>query len=323
MHIKRHRGWDLPERLATSEALVLGRRALLGGMAGTGIAGPAAAQFLVPKGADAAAQARMVPLAARDNPTYVPGRALTAEGDAVTYNNYYEFNDSKNLWRAAQMMKTDPWSIEITGMVAKPRRIALEDLLRQVSLEQRVYRHRCVEAWAMTVPWIGFPLADLVKLADPLGSAKYVTFTSATDPKSMHGLDSPYYSFPYQEAVTIAEANNEVAFLSVGMYGKTLPPQNGAPIRLTLPWKYGFKQAKAIVKIGFTDKRPTSFWENLAPSEYGFWANVNPAVPHPRWSQARERLLGNDEMVPTQIWNGYGAYVASLYDGLKSERLFA
>ena len=175
----------------------------------------------------------------------------------------------------------------------------------------------------MTVPWIGFPLADLVKLAEPLGSAKYVVFTTAEQPKVMVGLHKSYYPFPYVDGVTMQEAMNDLAFLSVGMYGKSLPPQNGAPIRLTLPWKYGFKQVKAITRVTFTDKRPATFWETLIPAEYGFWANVNPQVPHPRWSQARERLLGTNEMVPTQIWNGYGEFVASMYDDKKNERLFA
>ena len=198
----------------------------------------------------------------------------------------------------------------------------MDDLLKQVSLEERIYRHRCVETWAMTVPWIGFPLADLVKLAEPLGSAKYVVFTTVADEKTMPGLHASFYPWPYTEGVTMEEAMNELAFLSVGMYGKTLPPQNGAPIRLTLPWKYGFKSAKSIVKISFTDKRPTTFWQALQDEEYGFWANVNPGVPHPRWSQARERLLGNDEMVATQIWNGYGEQVAAMYANMKGERLF-
>jgi len=185
-----------------------------------------------------------------------------------------------------------------------------------------VYRHRCVEAWAMTVPWTGFPLSQLVKLADPLGSAKYVVFETAQDKKVMPGLNSPFYPWPYIEGVTMAEAMNDIAFISTGMYGKPLPPQDGGPIRLTLPWKYGFKSAKALARITFTDKRPVNFWQALIPEEYGFWANVNPAVDHPRWSQARERLLGSDEMVPTVIYNGYGDFVASLYADLKDEKLF-
>jgi sulfoxide reductase catalytic subunit YedY len=172
------------------------------------------------------------------------------------------------------------------------------------------------------VPWTGFPLSQLVKLAEPLGSAKYVVFQTAQDKKAMPGLDSPFYPWPYIEGVTMDEAANDLAFISTGMYGKPLPPQDGGPIRLTLPWKYGFKSAKALAKVSFTDKRPVNFWQAIAPDEYGFWANVNPDVSHPRWSQARERLLGSDEMVPTVIYNGYGDFVASLYGGLKDEKLF-
>ncbi len=263
------------------------------------------------------------PLEAARNTKYDPGRPITPEQDATTYNNYYEFGLSKSVYEAAKALPEDPWSISIAGMVKQPRKIAFEDLMKQVKLEERVYRHRCVEAWAMTVPWTGFPLSDLVRIAEPTSSAKYIVFTTLADPKTMPGLRQSWYPWPYTEGLTMEEANNELTFLSVGMYGKTLPPQDGAPIRLTVPWKYGFKSAKSIVKVEFTDKRPVSFWQALQDSEYGFWANVNPEVPHPRWSQARERLLGNDEMVPTRIWNGYGEQVAGLYTNLKSERLFA
>jgi sulfoxide reductase catalytic subunit YedY len=263
------------------------------------------------------------PLSAKRNDKYAPGRAITPDQDATSYNNYYEFGMSKSVSNAAQSLKIEPWSIVIGGMVKQPRTIAYDDLLKQVSLEERVYRHRCVEAWAMTVPWTGFPLTDLVKLAEPLSSAKYIVFTTAAQPDTMPGLRQSWYPWPYTEGLTMQEAANELPFLSIGMYGKTLPPQNGAPIRLTVPWKYGFKSAKSIVKVEFTDKQPKTFWESLQDSEYGFWANVNPAVPHPRWSQASERLLGSDEQVPTQIWNGYGEYVAAMYADKKNLRLFA
>ncbi len=173
----------------------------------------------------------------------------------------------------------------------------------------------------MTVPWIGFPLSALVKLAEPLGSAQYLAFETIQD-KTMPGLGSPFYPWPYTEGVTMAEANNDLAFLVTGLYGKPVPPQNGGPIRLALPWKYGFKSAKAIIRITFTDKRPKTFWEAIMPSEYGFWANVNPEVSHPRWSQATERLLGSDERVPTRLYNGYTAFVGGLYQDLKGEKLF-
>jgi sulfoxide reductase catalytic subunit YedY len=306
MHIMRRRGWELPERLATPEALVLSRR---GALAGVGLlaAAPALAQ-----------QPATPPV----NPKYQAGRALTSEKAATTYNNYYEFSDGKDLWREAQGLKQRPWTIELAGEVKQPRTIGIDDLLKQVQLEERIYRHRCVEAWAMTVPWTGFPLSQLLKIAEPLGSAKYVVFQTLEDSKQMPGLDSPFYPWPYIEGLAIDEAANDMAFVSTGMFGKPLPPQNGGPIRLTLPWKYGFKSAKALVKISFSEKQPVNFWQAIQPAEYGFWANVNPAVAHPRWSQAQERLIGTDQVVPTQIYNGYGEFVASLYTDRKNEKLF-
>jgi methionine sulfoxide reductase catalytic subunit len=304
MHIVRRRGWEIAEHSVTPEHAVLNRRSVI---------------------AAAATMAILPPLTARAdvvlNPAFKPGRAVTDEKYSTTYNNYYEFGESKNIWRSAQALKQRPWSIKLDGMLAKPQTIDIDDLLKQVSLEERIYRHRCVEAWAMTVPWTGFPLSQLLKIAEPLASAKYVVFETAQD-KVMDGLNTPFYPWPYIEGVTIDEAANDLAFIATGMYGKPLPPQNGGPIRLTLPWKYGFKSAKAPVKISFTDKRPATFWEAIGPSEYGFWANVNPAVAHPRWSQASERLLGSDERVPTQIFNGYADQVAGLYTDRKAEKLF-
>ncbi len=321
MLIRRRPGWTIPDSQATPESVVLARRALLGGAGTIAATGPAQAQWRL-FGGSAPPATPLKPLQAPRNPKYQAGRPLTPEQDATTYNNFYEFGTSKDIVRPAQALRTDPWSINLAGMVARPRSIALEDLLKAVTLEERVYRHRCVEGWAMTVPWIGFPLAELVRLAEPTAAARYLVFTTLADQKTMPGLRQNWYPWPYTEGVTLAEATNELAFLAVGMYGKTIPKQDGAPIRLTLPWKYGFKSAKSIVKVEFTDRRPVSYWEQVQASEYGFWANVNPDVPHPRWSQAHERLLGSDEMVPTRIWNGYGEYVSSLYDGLKTERLF-
>jgi len=306
MHVRRRHGWELSEHLVSPEALVLGRRAVLAAAGSVALAAPALAQG--------------VPEPAR-NPKYVAGRDITPEKYATTYNNYYEFSEGKNLWEAAQVIKPRPWMVSLEGELKQPRTIDIDDLLKQVQLEERVYRHRCVEAWAMTVPWTGFPLSQLLKLAEPLGSAKYIVFETAQDPK-MPGLQSPFYPWPYIEGLAMDEAANDLAFISTGMYGKALPPQDGGPIRLTVPWKYGFKSAKALAKISFTEKRPMNFWQAIQPSEYGFWANVNPAVSHPRWSQAQERLLGSNEMVPTQIYNGYGEFVASLYSDRKSEKLF-
>ena len=308
MKIIRRHGWEIPESRVTPEALMINRRAMLGGAAAL-VLGAAA----LPGGARAD-----VPL----DKTYEPGRAITPEKDATTYNNYYEFSEDKDLWRAAQKMSVSPWSVQFDGLVKTPRTMAIEDLLKQVQLEERIYRHRCVEAWSMVVPWTGFPMKQLLTIAEPLGSAKYVAFTTVEEPKVMPGLDEPIYPWPYVEALTIQEAANQVAFVSTGMYGKDLPKQNGGPIRMTVPWKYGFKSGKAFVKVTFTEKRPDTMWAQINPDEYGFWANVNPAVPHPRWSQATERVLGSDERVPTQIYNGYGSFVSSLYDGLKNEKLF-
>jgi sulfoxide reductase catalytic subunit YedY len=308
MRIIKRRGWELPEGRVTPEAAVLKRRGLLGGavaLAGLGATGAQAAT-----------------LSASRDTKFDPGRAITPEKDVTTYNNYYEFSEDKDCWPLAQKMILDPWSIRIDGLVKKPRSIAFEDLMKQVQLEERVYRHRCVEAWSMVVPWDGFPMRRLLEIAEPLGSARYVAFTTIEQPKSMPGLSNPIYPWPYIEGVTMDEAANDLAFISVGMYGKSLPKVSGAPIRMTLPWKYGFKSGKAFVKVSFVEKRPDTMWAQIAPSEYGFWANVNPAVPHPRWSQATERVLGSDERVPTQIYNGYSAYVSSLYAGMKGERLF-
>jgi sulfoxide reductase catalytic subunit YedY len=324
MFIHRRRGWEIPEREATPEAAVLGRRAALGAAAGAlalSVARPAGAWSLFDS-APSHPPAPLRPLAAPRNARYQGVHPLTEAEEAENYNNYYEFGESKEIADAAQALQVEPWTIELTGLVRTPRTIGLDDLLKKVSLEERVYRHRCVEAWAMTVPWIGFPLADLVKLAEPLGSATYVKFTTLADKKTMPGLHKPWYPWPYTEGLTMQEAMNELAFLSVGLYGKTLPPQNGAPIRLNVPWKYGFKSAKSIVRVEFTTDRPKTFWETLQSNEYGFWANVNPAVPHPRWSQAQERLIGTNQMVPTQIWNGYGEFVAAMYADKTQERLF-
>jgi methionine sulfoxide reductase catalytic subunit len=303
MLIARRRGWEIPESRVTPETIMLKRRGLLAGAGALSIAGA-------------------LPARAEPNPKYVAGRDLTEEKYATTYNNYYEFNDSKNVVRQAQALPQRPWTVQLAGLVKTPRTIGLDDLLKQVQIEERIYRHRCVETWAMTVPWTGFPLSQLLALAEPLGSAKYLAFETVQDKAAMPGLNSPYYNWPYVEGLAIDEAANDLAFMVTGLYGKPVPPQNGGPLRLAVPWKYGFKSAKSIVKITFAEKRPKTFWEELQSGEYGFWANVNPAVPHPRWSQAQERLLGSNALVPTQIYNGYGDFVAGLYEGRKSEKLF-
>jgi len=308
MLIKTPKGWELPDRAATPEHLVMSRRGALAGGAAI------LASATIPSAAFAQGAPR--------NPRFDAGRELTAERDATSYNNFYEFGTDKSISRAAQRLPVTPWTIKFDGMVDKPRTMDIDDILKAVHIEERVYRHRCVEGWAMTVPWTGFPLRELVALAGPTTGAKYVVMETLADTKTMPGLRFSSFDWPYVEGVTMAEANNDLAFLATGLYGKAIPKQNGAPIRLVLPWKYGFKSVKSIVKVTFTDKKPTTFWEGIQPQEYGFWANVNPEVSHPRWSQATERLLGNDQRVPTRIYNGYGEFVAPLYAGLANEKLF-
>ena len=227
------------------------------------------------------------------------------------------------MGKAAQALKLRPWTVKIDGMVEKVQEIGIDDLIRQMPLEERLYRHRCVEAWSMAIPWSGFPLARLLELAKPLSSAKYVRMETFQNPSMAPGQKQSWLPWPYVEGLTMAEAANDLAFLVTGTYGKPVSKVQGAPLRLAVPWKYGFKSIKSIVRFNFTDQRPKSYWEALQASEYGFWANVNPQVPHPRWSQATEELIGLNERRPTLLFNGYGEYVADLYKGLEKERLWA
>jgi sulfoxide reductase catalytic subunit YedY len=320
MNIIRRRGWELPERVATPEHLVFNRRSFL---AATGAAmvlrpGLAAAQAAADS-SDPSVQLYPV----KRNEKYVLDRPITDEAINTTYNNFYEFGSAKTISRAAQALKLRPWTVKIDGMVAKPFEIGLDDLLAKMPLEERLYRHRCVEAWSMAIPWSGFPLAKLVELAQPLGSAKYVRMETFLDREVATGQRAVWYPWPYVEGLTMAEATNELAFLVTGAYGKPVSKSQGAPLRLAVPWKYGFKSIKSIVRFNFTDQRPKTFWEALQASEYGFWANVNPQVPHPRWSQATEELIGIGERRPTLLFNGYADYVANIYQGLDNERLWA
>ena len=319
MWVHRRPSWHLNESAATDEGAYLNRREL--------VAGIAAGSILLGSGAARAQRAGEDPSAklypVKRNEAFKLDRALTDEKEATSYNNFYEFGTSKSIVKAAQDLKIRPWTLKIGGMVEKPFEIGVDDLLAKMPLEERLYRHRCVEAWAMAVPWSGFPLKALVDLAKPLGSAKYVVMTTFLDPSMAPGQKQFFYPWPYVEGLTMAEANNDLAFIATGIYGKAMPKQNGAPLRLAVPWKYGFKSVKSIVKLDFSDKRPTSYWESAQGSEYGFWANVNPNVPHPRWSQEFERMLGTNERVPTKLFNGYGEQVADLYKGLEKERLWA
>ncbi len=316
MLIKSPKGWEIPERLATPEDVAINRRAFIAG-AGA-IAGASALPDLAFAAPDPTADLYPGPR----NKLYELARPITPERVNSRYNNFYEFGSTKNIRRAAQRLQIRPWRIQIDGLVEQPITIDFDDLIGKMAVEERLYRHRCVEAWSMTVPWSGFPMRDLVAFAKPLSSAKYLRMETFKDPGVASGQQQFWYPWPYVEGVTINEANNDLAFMVTGAYGKPLAKQFGAPIRLALPWKYGFKSIKSIVRISFTDTRPKSFWEELAANEYGFWANVNPEVPHPRWSQATERFLATGDRVPTQLFNGYGEFVADLYKGLENERLF-
>ena len=318
MRLIRRSGWHLPDALATPEALVFNRRSLLAGAAATALA-PALAR--AQRAADAPdPTADLYP--ARRNDKYTLDRPITDERINGHYNNFYEFGMDKEVADRAQALLTRPWTIKIDGMVEQPIEIGLDDLIRKVGVEERTYRHRCVEAWSMAIAWTGFPFAKLLDLARPLGSAKYVRMESFLDRKMATGQRMTWYPWPYVEGLTMAEATNELAFLVTGAYGHPLAKQHGAPLRLAVPWKYGFKSAKSIVRFSFVEKRPVGLWEELQSSEYGFWANVNPAVPHPRWSQATEEVIGTGERRPTLIFNGYGEYVAYLYKGLENEPLY-
>ncbi len=244
--------------------------------------------------------------------------------EAVTHhNNFYEFGtDKTDPAHNAHSLKTFPWSVMVDGAVAKPRRFDLDELRKLAPLEERIYRLRCVEGWSMVIPWQGFPLVELIKRVEPTRNAKYVEFTTLHDPEQMPGQKSGILDWPYTEGLRIDEATHPLTLLALGLYGQPLPPQNGAPIRLVVPWKYGFKSAKSLVRIHLTESMPATTWNRAAPSEYGFYANVNPAVDHPRWSQARERRIGEYFKRPTLPFNGYADQVAGLYSGMDLSRYF-
>ncbi|WP_416898992.1 MAG: protein-methionine-sulfoxide reductase catalytic subunit MsrP [Minwuia sp.] len=319
MLIRKRRGWEIPESQVTPEHVFFNRRRFLQA-AGFGAAG-IAASAMVGRGAHAdetIPTADLYPAARNDR--YMVERAITPEKVNTTYNNFYEFGSHKRIYDNAQDLVVRPWTVTVDGMVAKPKVWDIDDLIRTAGVEERVYRHRCVEAWSMVVPWTGFPLSKLVEMAEPQAGAKYVRFETFLDPDMASGQRQDWQPWPYVEGVTVEEAANELPLLVTGAYGKPLPKQMGAPIRLHLPWKYGFKSIKSIVKVTLTDQRPVSFWETLQAREYGFWANVNPEVDHPRWSQASEEVLGADRRIPTVIYNGYGDYVAHLYKGMEDQR---
>ncbi len=331
MIIKTHRdGFIHPVASDITPARVYeGRRDLIKLMA-TGAAGAAMAAWAA---RDARAQVpRPGKLAALPGAKSAIAGAATMEKitdykDASSYNNFYEFGtDKSDPAKNAHTLKTAPWTVEIEGMVKKPAKYTLEDLLKLSAQEERIYRLRCVEGWSMVIPWVGYSLSELIKKVEPLSNAKFMEFVTLADPKTMPFVGSRVLDWPYVEGLRLDEAMNPLTLLSFGMYGEVLPNQSGAPVRLVVPWKYGFKSGKSLVKIRFTDKMPATAWNKAAANEYGFYSNVNPDVDHPRWSQASERRIGDDGLLAkkrkTLIFNGYEAQVGQLYAGMDLKKFY-
>jgi sulfoxide reductase catalytic subunit YedY len=322
MLIKVPRGWEIPERFVMPEKVYLNRRKFLARAGAGALAG--AGSLILPGGAalfgaeEQYQPFNLPPLTAPRNPEYKTDRPISSERAGTGYNNYYEFTQAKDqVWKVARQFQPRPWQIEFKGNIEKPFKMDVDDLIKKMTLEERVYRHRCVERWVVIVPWIGFPMKKLVELARPTSKARFVRMVSFFRPGQAPGQrgQSPDWDalWPYHEGLTMEEATNELAFVVVGVYGKILPNQNGAPIRIHLPWKYGFKSIKAITRFEFVEKQPPTFWHEAVPNEYDFQANVNPFKPHPRWSQAKEQIVETGEVVPTRLYNGYEKYVAHLY----------
>lgn len=343
MWVKRHRRWETSSRPVTPKTVYLNRRQFVAalGLAGSGLvssaaAGTTAGLFDLQESADTGRRPDWLevpdwPAADRyPAPANVMfgreriGRPLTDEAVAARYNNFYELSPRKErVWRLAERLETRPWTLEVDGLVAKPRVFDVDGLLRRMPLEERIYSLRCVEAWSMVVPWTGFPLRELLQVVEPLDGARYLRFETLMRPRQMPGIGRQrHYPWPYGEGLHILEARNELALLASGIYGHPLPKQHGAPLRLVVPWKYGFKSIKSIVRITFTAEQPATFWSRAVPREYGFWANVNPDVPHARWSQATERPIPDGDPIPTQIFNGYGEQVAHLYREMEGRLAF-
>ncbi|WP_372659748.1 protein-methionine-sulfoxide reductase catalytic subunit MsrP [Hydrogenophaga sp.] len=328
-----HTGFEHPvPSEITSQSDYLGRRALMQrlalGAGGAALASWAArdalAQSAVPRpGQHAALSGRSSKV-----PGAVTMETITDYSDASTYNNYYEFSTDKADPAAyAKPLKTRPWTVSVEGMVKNPKTYGIDDLLKLSAMEERIYRLRCVEGWSMVIPWVGYSLAELIRQVEPLGSAKFVEFVTLADPKVMPGLSAGVLNWPYTEGLRLDEAMHPLTLLSFGMYGEVLPNQNGAPVRLVVPWKYGFKSGKSLVKIRFTDQQPRTAWNDAAAQEYGFYSNVNPDVPHPRWSQATERRIGEKgglfaKRRKTLPFNGYESQVGQLYAGMDLRKFF-
>lgn len=310
----------LPSEI-TPQSIVTSRRQFLQRLA----AGSIATQVFT-QTAWAETSAATAKLSARPNPLFTAKDKPTSFTDATTYNNFYEFGlDKSEPAITAKAFKTHPWTIQIDGEIKKPLTIDIDGLLKLATLEERLYRLRCVEGWSMAIPWVGYSFSELIRKVEPTGNAKYVEFTTLADHRQMPGIGSRVLSWPYTEGLRIDEANHPLTMLVVGMYGQALPNQNGAPVRIIVPWKYGFKSAKSLVRIRFMEKPPVTAWNRSAPEEYGFYANVNPEVDHPRWSQATERRLGEDGLFnkkrPTMMFNGYPE-VASMYAGMNLKKFY-
>jgi sulfoxide reductase catalytic subunit YedY len=324
MTIRQSRDWDLPESRVTPESIFLNRRAFVVG--GVALAGAALGSVMLNRGPlDAAAD---VPDPSRGlypaprSIGYAVDRPITPEGVATTNNAFYEFGTARRIAGAAAALPVRPWTVSFAGLVDRELTFGIDDVLAKVDLEERVYRHRAVEGWSMVVPWTGFPLKALVALAKPLGSAKYLRMEAFSMPDIASNQRQTWYPWPYVEALTMAEATHDLAFMVTGAYGKPLAKSMGAPLRLHVPWKYGFKSVKSIVRFAFVEDRPPTFWPQLDPASHGFWANVNPKVSTGRFNQAMERDIGTSDLLPTRPFNGYGDYVAGLYAGLNGEPLF-
>ena len=331
MIIKQRKASDIPSSEITPESVFADRRTILKAMGFGGMA--AAFPFLMPGMADAAWRpAAGKPLTGLANAKYSAealGEKPTPYNDITHYNNFYEFGTSKtDPAEYAGTLKPEPWSIKVDGEVEKPGTYSIDDLIKAEDIEDRVYRFRCVEAWSMVVPWLGVPLHKVLKRLGPTSKAKYVYFETLVDPQQMPGQRQPVLDWPYKEGLRMDEAMNELALLAVGLYGKVLPNQSGAPIRLVTPWKYGFKSIKSIVHIRFQETQPPTSWNLENPHEYGFYSNVNPNHSHPRWSQATEKRIGMTNVFglpirqPTKMFNGYGDEVASLYTGMDLDKYF-
>jgi methionine sulfoxide reductase catalytic subunit len=309
MLIKVKKSWALRENDVTPHALYLNRRQILAG------AGFAAAAMAMPKMAFATPFAKAFDDAAKTS--FGQDEVATSYEDITRYNNFYEFGtDKADPKKYAHKLTTSPWTINVEGECAKPGRYDLEDILKGHTVEERIYRLRCVEAWSMVIPWNGIPMGDILARFEPNSNAKYVQFDTLYRPEEMWGQNRRFIGWPYQEALRMDEAMHPLTLAAIGLYGDVLPKQNGAPIRLVVPWKYGFKSIKSIVGIRFTEKRPKTSWNQMNSREYGFYANVNPSVDHPRWAQDKERRIGDFFKTKTRLFNGYASEVASLYDGL-------